>query len=238
MKKILITLLVISAVLLTTGCHLIATNIYTRYDVNEDGVKIKVEVMHEGRDKNAITLERYYHPDGWLEREVSYVDYASGKIGYVIIFRENGSRVSAEYFNYEYDEHAVETYDENGVLLTNHTYTHGILRCVESFYPSGNRATNKSYEDPSRTYVLYTFPDVEDAEVSSIYSVWTEGGVVYSQLESDMVDKTMTRFEIKISTTTGEFIRHYVEERTPSGEHLRTTFYDANGNVIEATDNK
>ena len=142
MKKLLIILLIAVTVLSTVGCDELfkAANIYTRYDVDEDGNEIKVEVMHAPKNKDEIWLERYYNKDGWLEREISYVSYAEGKIGYDTFFRQDGTRTETTTYVEDTNEYMIEKFDENDVCSICYTYNGTKLIAVEEFYSSGERS--------------------------------------------------------------------------------------------------
>ena len=233
MKKLLIILFIAVMVFSTVGCDMFkAANIYTRYDVDAEGNEIKVEVMHAPNNKDEIWLERYYNKDGWLEREVSYTD---GKIGYITIFRSNGARVSTETFFYEDNARSFETFDENDTRLTNHNYVNEKLNSIEEFYPSGIRSKLTDYSDPSRIVTVWTYS--EDEKVTSNYSKWNEDGRVIEELDL-FENEVRVSAEMTITTTDGKFIEHYITEFSPSGEMIRTTHYDENGNVYDVAEHK
>lgn len=232
MKRLLCIFVIITALLQLTGCNLMAANIYTRYDINEDGVEIKVEVMYKNRDKNDITIERYYHPDGWLQKEISYNDYRSKDIMYIMIFNENGTKKSAEYFYKENDGRIYESYDESGTLLSTHNYEKDVLQFIEEFYPSGNRSKVTDYTDKSFSVNIRTFADAEGGEMLTDYSKWQENGEITE--ETDYYSSGVrTKVEMYITTPKGEFVRHYVDEYNSSENLSKTTHYDENGNIYD-----
>ena len=238
MKRILCIFVIIAAVFQITDCDLIAANIYTRYDINEDGVEIKVEVMHKYGDKNDITLERYYHPDGWLEKEISYNDYRTDDIMYITIFNENGGKRSVESFYKETNQRSYESYDDNGILLSIHNYENGTLQFIEEFYASGNRKNVTDYTDPALEVRITTFADAKDGRILTDYFKWQTGEEITE--ETDYFDSTSvrTKVEMNIKTTDGKFVRHYVDEYDQAGNLTRTTHYDENGNIYDIADHK
>ncbi len=233
MKRVLIALLISTIAIFTVGCDIFkAANIYTRYDVDDEGNQIKVEVMHAPNNKDEIWLERYYNKDGWLEREISYNE---GKIGYITIFRSNGTRVSTETFFHEDNARAFETFDENDARLTVHNYTNEKLNSIEEFYPSGIRSKLTDYSDPSKIITIWTYG--EDEKVTSNYSKWNEDGRVIEELDLFENDVRVS-VEMTITTTGGEFIEHYIDEYSPNGEMIRTTHYDKDGNIFDVAEHK
>ena len=229
MKKTLAILLIIFTLLSFVGCDKLfgAANIYVRYDTDADGNEIKVEVMHAPKNKDEIWLERYYNKDGWLEREISYTD---GKIGYITVFRSNGSRVSNETFFYEENARAVEAFDENDVRLTNHNYVNEKLDSIEEFYPSGNRSKVTSYSDPNYHFTSYHF-DENGTEIA-YHAKWTENGNVYE--EYDILEgRIRISSDMYVTTVDGEFLEHYLTEYAPNGEMTNTIHYDKDGNVYD-----
>ena len=240
MKKILILMLILSAVLFATGCDLIfkAANVYTRYDVNEDGIEIMVEVMHKYGDKNNIILERYYHPDGWLEREISYEDYSTGKIVYIMIFRENGDRVSAEYFNLNESSRIYETYDENGHLKTSDTYQNGQLTITEDYYPSGNRSKATYYTDPRLLFGTYIFADEDNGRTTNYYAKWCENDIIVEEYDTFNESEVRITSEMTIFASDGEFLQHYIDFYDDTGDLEKTVHYDEDGNVLDTAYHK
>ena len=231
MKKLFITLLITVIIFSTVGCDMFkAANIYTRYDVDADGNEIKVEVMHAPKNKDDIWLERYYNKDGWLEREISYND---GNYGYITIFRSNGTKVSTETFYLEDNARSLETFDENDNRLTVHNYRDEKLDSIEEFYPSGIRSKLTDYSDPSRIVTVWTYS--EDDKITSNYSKWNEDGKVIEELDL-FENEVRVSAEMTITTIGGEFIEHYLTEFSPSGEMIRTTHYDENGNVYDVAE--
>ena len=239
MKKIITLLLILTTVISLAGCDKLfkAANVYTRYDVDADGNEIKVEVMHKHGDKNDIQIERFYHKDGWLEKEISYEDYYSGKIGYVMIFNENGGKKEVDYYQEE-GIHLHETYDEQGVLLTTHNYQNGTLQSIDEFYPSGNRSKCTSYTDPSLIYSIFYFADVNDTVVTSQNSRWRDSnGQICDETDTYDISGLRTKAEMKITNEDGSFVAHYVDEYA-GNEIFRTTHYDENGNVYDVVNHK
>lgn len=237
MKKILVLLFIVSLIFITGCDHLKAANIYTRYDINEDGVEIKVEVMHQHGDKSKIELERYYHPDGWLEKEISYYDYNENKIVYVMIFNKDGGKKAVDYY-YDQGEHSHETYDDSGVLLTSHNYLNGTLVSIDEFYPSGNRCKSTNYTDPSLIFSIFYYADLNDTVVTSTNCRWRESnGQICDETDTFDASGMRSKVEMKITAEDGSFIAHYVDEYA-NDDVVITIHYDENGNVYDIVDHK
>ena len=238
MKRILCIFVIILALLQITSCHLIAANVYTRYDVNEDGLEIRVDVMHKHGDKNDITLERYYHPDGWIEKEISYNDYRTDDIMYITIFNENGGKKSVESFYKETNWRTYESYDDNGVLISTHNYENGSLQFIEEFYASGNRKKVTDYTDPAFEVRITTFADAKDGRILTDYSKWYTDKEITE--ETDYYDSASVRVkvEMNIKTLDGKFIRHYVDEYDQAGNLIKTTNYSESGDILDISDHK
>ena len=232
MKRLLIILLIALTVFSIVGCDdwFKAANIYTRTELDADGNEIKVEVMYNLKDKSDIWLERYYNKDGWLEKEISYENYKAGKIGYITIFRANGSRVSTETFYHEDNARSFATFDENDVILTNENYDFGRLSSIEEFYPSGKRSKLTDYTDSTVSVRVWTFD--ENEKNTSYYTEWSEDTRKLTQLDL-FENEVRVSSEITITTFSGEFIEHYVDEFEANGNPIRTIHYDENGEIYD-----
>ena len=231
MKKLLIILLIVLTLFSTAGCCIFkAANIYTRTELDADGNEIKVEVMYNLKDKSDIWLERYYNKDGWLEKEISYENYKAGKIAYVTIFRANGSKVSTETFYHDDNARSFATFDENDNPLTCHNYKNNMLTSVEEFYPSGKRSKLTDYTDPTVSVRIWTY--AENEMITSYYTAWSEDARKLTQLDL-FENEVRVSSEITITTFSGEFVQHYVDEFEANGNPIRTIHYDENGEIYD-----
>jgi antitoxin component YwqK of YwqJK toxin-antitoxin module len=194
--------------------------------------------MHDPKDKSNIWIERFYHKDGWMEKEISYESYKDGMIGYIIIFRENGSRESMETFYYDEDVRTVDAFDENNVLLTSHAYNYksGKLVYIEEYYPSGVRSKSTEYTVAGVVSDIWTYADAAMLTiVTSHYMRWQENDIVFEELDV-YENEVRVSAEMTIRTTRGEFVEHYINMYMPNGEMIKTIHYDEDGNIYDVAE--
>lgn len=231
MKRIITLLLIVSVAFSLIGCDLFgAANVYDRYELDADGNEIKVEVMHAPGNKSEIWLERYYNKDGWLEREISYVSYAEGKIGYDTFFRQDGTRTETTTYVEDTTEYMIEKFDENDVCSICYTYNGTKLIAVEEFYSSGERSKVTYYTDPNYHFTSYHFA-TNGTEIA-YHAKWTENGNVYEEFDV-LEGRIRISSDMYVTTVDGDFVEHYLTEYAPNGEMTKTIHYDKDGNVYD-----
>lgn len=233
MKRIITLLLIVSVAFSLIGCNLFgAANVYDRYELDAEGNEIRVQVMHAPGNKSEIWVERYHNKDGWLEREINYDVNATGRIVSEILFRENGSRITAKtYFNNMAD-YSVEEFDENDVLISTHNYQNGRLTSIEEFYPSGARYKLTDYTDDQADVRIWTYS--ENGDSYTLFSSWSEFENLTEELDF-YVGNERVKTEMKITTRDGEFVAHYVDEYR-NDQIVKTTHYDEDGNVYDVVE--
>ena len=233
MKRIITLLLIVSVAFSLIGCNLLgAANVYDRYELDADGNEIRVQVMHAPGNKSEIWVERYHNKDGWLEREINYDVDATGRIASEILFRENGSRITAKtYFNNMAD-YSVEEFDENDVRISTHNYQNGSLISIEEYYPSGAIYKLTDYTDIQANVKIWTYS--ENGDSYTLFLSWSDPEKLTEELDF-YVGNERVKTEMKIITRDGEFVARYVDEYR-NNEIVKTTHYDKDGNVYDVVE--
>ena len=235
MKKIILFTALILAVVLSLCCcnpdEFTAANVYDRYELDEDGNRIRVQVMHEFGNKENIQIERYHDKDGVLVYEIDYRNYFENDIAQTITYHKSGNRHIVTAYS-EDGTYTVDEHDESDRRLYSKEYSaDGKLCLVYNYYPSGYQESLETYNDNEVLINRRKFTDEDQALVTEDYSVY---------FDADKTTYATTVFDNRITvscdmiayTPGGEFIEHRYDEFSENGEIYRSVQYDEAGNVI------
>ncbi len=240
MKKIFVLSLSIFALIFALcSCdpNNTAANVYDRYETDEDGNQIRVQVMHEFGNKENILIERYHDKNGVLVFEINYDNYAENDVAFTQTFHTNGNRKLVTTYNDD-GSYSIDEHDESDVHLYSKEYdSEGRLGTVYTFYPSGFQASIETWDENGNLVNRRKFTDEDVSTVFEDYTVYFESDrtvyvlTVYDgqrEKSCDMITKTPS----------GEFIEHRLDEFSENGDIFRTVQYDELGNVISEGNHK